>query len=171
MDSHQGLVHRNPFYAVSEEPYTLPNGTAGTYYAIRGLRTAMVVPVFSNGSLGLISQWRYLYNCEVIEFPAGRVEPDEPIAVAARRELQEETGLIADQLDEVGWFAPCNGLTDEHCTVFLARGLTSAKQSLDVTEQIKLTITTIDDFEKMIDNHQIQDGMTLAAWILVKKML
>lgn len=162
------IVHSNPYYGVSEEPYTLPNGKSATYYGIRGLRSVMIVPVFADQSLGLISQWRYLYNCAVIEFPAGRAEVDEPIVAAAKRELLEETGLVANELKEVGWFAPCNGLTDEHCTVFLASGLTATAQHLDATEQITLTITALNEFKQMIVAKKIQDGMTLAAWALVQ---
>lgn len=162
------IVHSNPYYAVSKEDYRLTNGTRGVYYGIRGLRTAFIVPFMTETTLVLTYQWRYLLNQSVWEFPAGRVEPDEEPAVAAARELEEEAGVHAGELRHIGWYSPCNGLSDEHTDVFVARHLTKTQQRLDAIEQMSVHEISIDKFEAMIKAGDIHDGMTLAAWQLVK---
>lgn len=165
------IVHSNPFYSVSQEDYILPNGHSGVYYAIRGIRTAFIVPLLDERTVVLTHQWRYLLNERVWEFPAGRVEPTEEPRVAAARELEEEAGYTADQLDAIGWYSPCNGLTDEHTYVYLARDLHKTQQRLEAVEDMSVHAIKIDDFERMIKDNRIHDGMTLAAWQLVKPHL
>ena len=162
------IVHSNPFYHVSQESYTLPSGYSGTYYGIRGLRTAFIVPFVTDNEVVIIKQWRYLFKDYVWEFPAGRIDSKEQPLQAAQRELQEETGYQAADWKSVGWFAPCNGLSDERTYVFIARQLTPVCQALDDTEDLTVHHLPIDDFERMLDNNTVHDGMTLAAWTLAK---
>lgn len=162
------IVHSNPFYQVSQESYTLPSGYVGTYYGIRGLRTAFIVPFISENTVVVTKQWRHLFNDYVWEFPAGRINPTEQPLQAAQREFQEETGYSAASWKAVGWFAPCNGLSDERTYVFIARQLIATQQALDVTEHLTVHQLSIDDFEHMVKTNTVNDGMTLAAWILAK---
>lgn len=155
---------RTPYYSIFQETYSLPNGGQGTYYAIRGLHTAFVVPFVSPSEIILITQFRYLYQENAWEFPAGRVNSGEEPVKAAARELEEEAGYRAERLIYAGWFAPCNGLTDERTEVYLAANLTQVEQRLDATEQITAHRVSIHHFEHMINNNEVRDGMSLAAW-------
>ena len=164
----QSEAHSNPYYTIYKEDYTLPNGETSTYYAIRNLRTVFVVPFISASEILLVKQFRYLYQEESWEFPAGRVDDGEDALVAAKRELQEESGYTAASMHHVGWFAPSNGLTDEHTDVYLATDLTQTNQQLDDTEAMTVHTVPIDEFERMIDNNTARDGMSIAAWRLIQ---
>lgn len=165
------VVHENPFYSVTKEEYELPNGQKGVYFGIRGLRTAFVVPFLDEKTLVLTYQWRHLLNSFVWEFPAGRIDEGEEQKAAAARELEEEAGYRAGSLEYIGWYCPCNGLSDEHTYVFIARDLHKTEQHLDRIEYLSVHSKSIDEFESMINDDRVNDGMTLAAWQLVKRFL
>lgn len=162
-------VFENPYYSISEEEYTLPNKNVGTYYAVRGLKTVFVVPMLGVDQVIITKQFRYLLQSESWEFPAGRIDAGESPIQAARRELEEEAGYQAEALHEIGVFAPCNGLSDELCYVFLATDLQLTAQQLEDTEAVTVHVKTVDEFEDMINNNTVQDGMTIAAWALTAK--
>lgn len=164
-------VHHNPWYRVMREDYQLPNGQSGVYYAIRGLETVFIVAVTADQEIVCVRQWRYLFQTQMVEFPAGSMNPSETPVQAAQRELVEETGYVAKQWEEVGWFAPCNGLSDERCHVWLARDLQLTPARPEASEAITVELHTPQAIEEMIKQHIITDGMTLAAWQLVKTKL
>lgn len=160
---------QNPYYSISEEEYTLPNGSIGTYYGVRGLKTVFIVPMLNAKQIIITKQFRYLLQMESWEFPAGRIDPGESPIQAARRELEEESGYRAGAMYEIGTFAPCNGLSDEICNVFLATDLQPTAQQLEETEAVTVYVKGVDEFEDMINNNTVQDGMTIAAWTLTAK--
>lgn len=164
------IGYTNPFFTVNEEQFELPNGTTGTYYAIRDLQTAFIVPMPDADTIIITKQFRYLFNDWSWEFPAGRVDPGEEPLQAAVRELQEEAGVIAGKLEYAGWFAPCNGLTAEKSYVYFATDLTYVEQELEDTEILEVVKMSVDEFEAMINNNQAKDGMSITAWRLVQQL-
>lgn len=162
------VAYTNPYYTVYSEDYRLPTGQIATYYGIRGLRTALVIPFLDTTTVVLTKQLRYLFQEDIWEFPCGRVEPNEDIKLAAQRELEEETGYRANTVEYIGWFAPCNGLTDERCHTFVATNLTTTQQQLDATEVLTVHSLTIQQLTDLIQTNKMTDGMSLAAWSLFK---
>lgn len=166
----QTEIHQNPYYKVYKEKYTLPQDKTGTYFAIRGLQTVFVVPMISSNEIVLLKQYRYLLQEYSWEFPAGKIDHPETVMAAAQRELVEESGYNAKKIDSAGWFAPCNGLSDEQCYVYLASDLKQTRQELEETEEISVHVKSVDEFERMIENNEIHDGMTITSWLMTKKL-
>ena len=167
----QEIAHKNDFYTVYKEAYTLPNGKLGTYYAVRNLRTAFIVPMLDANTVILTKQFRYLYQADSWEFPAGSCDDGETPEQAAHRELEEEAGYTAGTMQYVGWFAPCNGLTDEQTSVFVATDLVQTQQKLDDSEHISVHAISIDEFTQMIENNTARDGMTITAWTMSQPVI
>lgn len=166
----QKVAHHNPFYSIYQEDYRLPNNEVGTYYGIRGLETVFVLPMLSKTHLVVLKQFRYLLKDYSWEFTAGKLDDGEEVEVGARRELQEETGYQAGQLHYAGWFSPCNGLSDERCHVYLATELEGGEQHLEDSEDISIHVKSIDEWNQMIDNNEVHDGMSITAWRMTERI-
>lgn len=82
-----------------------------------------IAPIEEDGRLVLVRQYRHAVGSWTLELPAGRLEPDEPPESAARRELEEETGLRAGEWRESRRFLPAPGFCSEVMTLFVARAL------------------------------------------------
>lgn len=159
------LIHSNPYWEYRLDKYTLPDGSAGDYFYMHSSGSVVVVPVTSRGKLVLVKQFRYLWKKESIEFPSGGVK-GRSYSAAARNELAEEAQLAASGLRLVGTFDPCNGATDEKCRVYLATGLSRREREKDPSEEFEIMELTPAEFERMISDGKIWDGMTLAAWTI-----
>ncbi|MGE0432580.1 MAG: HEAT repeat domain-containing protein, partial [Planctomycetota bacterium] len=120
----------NPFWQYRRDRVRLPDGAEHAYHYVHTPGSVMIVAIDTTsegdtnaGELLLVEQYRYLQRETCLELPGGGIKSGMLPADAARDELREETGYDADVLDEVGWFTPCKGLTDERCHVFVASGL------------------------------------------------
>lgn len=150
--------------------YSLPNGDEADYHYVRTGGSTMVVPVTADGTLVMIRQHRYLIGRASTEFPCGGVATDD-LTENAAKELREETGLVAGRLERVGGFAPYNGVADEICHVYLARDLDQREASPEPTELMQVVRHDVDEIAAMIARNELWDGMTIAAFALVRGML
>ncbi len=161
-------LFKNPYWEYRLDNYTLPDGTAGEYHYVHSHGAAMVIPVHDDGTMVLVKQFRYLWKKESIEFSCGGVKNDDYLGTA-RNELAEEARLAAENWKEVARFNPFNGATDEVCRVYLATGLSEAVRRRDASEEFEILRMTIGEFESMLEQGGIWDGMTLAAWLLARR--
>ena len=161
------VIHENPWYAYKHDTYEKPNGEVGDYYYsdLRGM--AIIVPVFPDGRLLLILQSRYLTDKESVEFPGGGLRDGQTAIEAAREELLEETGYVADEFIKVGEFQPANGYAKDTTHVFMAHVSEYREMNLDDTEEIEVLYRRPDEIDEMIRRNDIWDGQTMATWALV----
>lgn len=123
-----------------------------------------VVPVLDDGRLVTIRNWRIAVGGWLEEFCAGKLEAGEDPALAAARELEEETGFRAAEIRAVGTFFTSPGLTDELMHVFEARGLSPVPRRLEVGEEIEVSVRTAGDVERLIREGGIRDAKTIGAF-------
>ncbi len=165
----ESVVARNPWWTYRCDRFELWSGKQGEYHYVHTFGSAMVVPVADDGTLLLVNQYRYLMDRESLEFPCGGIKAGATAEETAAAELGEETGHIASELELVGRFNPFNGVTDELCHVFLGRGLRAASGAKpDETEEFELFTLTAEELDARIRSGDIWDGMTLAAWQIVR---
>jgi len=167
----KSIVHKNPWWQYCCDQIELPSGKPGEYYYALTEGSSMVVPVANDGKLILVRQYRYTGNRDSIEFPCGGLKEGKTYDETAKNELVEETGFRAGELESVGDFNPCNGLLDEICRVYIARDLHYVGPRPDETEFFEVLHLTRDEFDVLTQNGTIWDGMTLAAWAIVKPRL
>jgi 8-oxo-dGTP pyrophosphatase MutT (NUDIX family) len=118
-----------------------------------------------------VNQYRYLCDRESIEFPCGGVKNGSTHDETAWHELLEETGYRSDRLSLAGTFNPYNGVTDEICKVYIARSLVMAGGKPDETEEFEVLTLSAEELEEKISSGEIWDGMTIAAWGIVRSRL
>ena len=163
------IIHKNPWWNYNLDSFEIPNRVHGEYHYVHTEGSSLIVPVMDNGKIILVNQYRYLRNRESIEFPCGGVKPGHTYDEMARLELEEETGFVAQSWKTAGEFNPFNGVTDEMCKVFIARNLSYVQAKPEATEEFEVLQVAPLELEAMIADEKIWDGMTLAAWLLVRK--
>ena len=162
------IIARNGWWTYRKDEYELPSGKKGEYHYVHTNGASMIVPVTVDGKVLLVNQYRYLSGRESIEFPCGGVKDGSSYEETARHELREETGYESSTLSQAGEFNPYNGVTDEICRVFLARELVYVGGTPDYTEEFEMVPLSPGELELRIASGEIWDGMTIAAWGIVR---
>ena len=147
----------------------LPSGTEAEREVIRHLGAAVVLPLFEDGRTILVNQFRYPMGEELLELPAGKLDPDEDPGRCAARELAEETGWRAGEIRELGSFFTTPGFTDEVLHAFVATGLEPAADiEPDPDEAIEIVTMTVEEALEACRDGRIRDGKTLATIFLAQ---
>jgi ADP-ribose pyrophosphatase len=165
------IVSKNPWWIYRINTFQIPDGVAGEYHYVHTEGSSMIVPVTNDGRLVLVNQYRYLCDRESIEFPCGGVKAGKTYDEMAKLELEEETGYRSDDVVRVGEFNPFNGVTNEICAIHIARNLRPTQAKPDTTEEFEVIRCNPHELDGMIQSNKIWDGMTLAAWALVKNRI
>lgn len=165
------ILFKNPWWTYKQDEFEIPGGVKGEYHFVHTDGASMVIPILDNGKIVLVNQYRYLCDKESIEFPCGGVKPGKTYEEMARIELEEETGFTSDELSYVAEFNPYNGVTDEICKVFIAWNLVKIESVSDETEEFEILYKTKQEVDELIEANKIWDGMTIAAWGLMKHKL
>lgn len=117
------------FLEVVEEELEDPSGELLTRYVVRHPGAVVVVPVDDESRVVLVRQYRVAARAELLEVPAGKREPGEEPEATARRELEEEVGLVAGRLVKLAEFYNSPGFCDEYSHVYLGLDLTEAPRA------------------------------------------
>jgi ADP-ribose pyrophosphatase len=122
-----------------------------------------VVPVAPDGRIVLVRQYRLPAQRELLELPAGSLDPGEDPETAAQRELQEETGFAAGRLSRLTgiWVAP--GYCTEYIHIYAAEDLRESRLDADHDERIELEMVTLEDALHRIDIGEIEDAKSLCG--------
>lgn len=115
------------------------------------------------GKVALVRQFRYAYGEELYEIPAGKLGAGEDPAVAAARELSEETGLTAERLNLLFVLYPTPGYTNEKIYIYRAEGLKEGKQHLDEGEFLSVEYIPVEEVKRMVESGAIRDAKTVVA--------
>jgi ADP-ribose pyrophosphatase len=128
--------------------------------------SAVIVPVFDDGTVSLVKQYRHPAVRYLLEAPAGTLADGERPEIGAARELQEELGLVAARLEKLSEFFVSPGFCEEKMWVYLATELSEGKQLLDDDEIIEVVRLPIADALEMITSGEIQDAKTIIGLML-----
>jgi ADP-ribose pyrophosphatase len=124
---------------------------------------AVAILAWDGERLAVVRQWRHATGQALLEVPAGTLEPDEPPAETARRELAEECGLAAATWETGPRFHTAPGFCTELMHLYLATDLTDAPSLADPDEQLESSWLTLADAVVAIDDGRIADAKSLAA--------
>ncbi len=161
MDSSR--IYDGVLLKVWKDEVRLPNGNTSEREYIRHPGASVVLPVFENGDIMLVGQYRYPLRQALLEVPAGKLDPGEPPGQAARRELTEETGLICNEMVRIGQFHPCIGYSDEVIHLYAAWGLTQQEQATDEDEFLSRHRLHISEAFELINSGTITDSKTIIS--------
>ncbi len=128
--------------------------------------SAVILPVFDDGTVALVRQYRHPAVRYLLEAPAGSLDDGERPEDGAARELQEELGLTAGRLEKLSEFFVSPGFCEEKMWVFLATELTEGAQNPEEDELLEVVRLPIDEALEMISSSEIQDAKTIIALML-----
>lgn len=149
----------------------LPDGNTGTRETIRHVGAVAIVPMTDDGKVIVERQFRYPMGQVITEIPAGKLDSKtEDRLSAAKRELEEETGLIAEEWMELGEYYPAAAYCDEVITMYLARGLHKGTRKLDEDEFLNIREVPLEELVGDIMDGKIADGKTQVAILKVARM-
>ena len=162
-------VYVNPWVSVREDTIRRADGSTGIYAVVDTADIAVVVPM-DGDRFHLVEQYRYPVAGRRWEFPSGSAEQSDAsdAAVLARRELQEETGLLATHLTVLGTLEVTPSMIAHRCMVFLATEFSVGEPKRDPAEQdMRSAWFTRTEIERMIRDSQMVDAKSIAALTLL----
>ena len=140
----------------------LPNGATSFREVIHNSGGATIIAEY-NGEIYFVKQFRYPYGKTILELPAGKINKGENPLDCATRELEEETGLKANNIKLLQTIYPTPAYTDEVIYIYVAEGVSKGNMHLDDDEFLNVVPIKIEDVKTMLKNGEIHDAKTLVA--------
>jgi 8-oxo-dGTP pyrophosphatase MutT (NUDIX family) len=169
---HQHEVYENPWIHLTEFQVINPKGGEGIYGKVHYKHLAVgVIPLDENLNTWLVGQYRFTINQYSWEIPEGGGRTGEDPLEAAKRELKEETGLIAKSWKKILTMHLSNSVSDELSVIYLARDLEQHMAAPEETEELVTRKLPFDEAFGMVESGMITDAMSVAAIQQIKLMI
>jgi len=158
------IVYQNPWTSVREDIAEMPNGRQ-TVYGVVDIGDAVgVLPFMDDTHVLLVQQYRYVFGeNHRWEMPTGGVKIGETLIEAAHRELHEETGFNAAQLEYITTYYTSKSVMYEIAHLYVGRQLTQSQAIPDETEFLEIKTFPFEQVLQMVLKNEIRDSMTVIA--------
>lgn len=160
-----------PWYRVRQDDIVMPNGRQGVYHVIEKADAVWIVPLTTRGQVVMVRQYRYTIDDWCWEVPAGSLEPGQTVEEAARKELLEEAGGVAESFEYFGRFYLANGICNEVGHIFLATGVILGPTRHEAAEVMEVHLFPIEQALSMAREGRITDGPSALALLLCAERL
>jgi 8-oxo-dGTP pyrophosphatase MutT (NUDIX family) len=158
------IAYQNPWLTVWHDDVVRPDGGPGIYGVVHFRNLAAgVVAIDDADRVVLVGQHRYTLDAYSWEIPEGGVPAGEDALAGARRELREETGIVAATWRELGRSHLSNSVTDEEAVLYLATDVVQEDPDPEATEQLAIRWVSFAEALAMIVDGRITDAMTVLA--------
>ncbi len=157
------VLYQGKVFRLQRDTVIEPGGMRVERDIIEHPGSVVVLPIFSDGRVLLIRQYRHSVGEFLWELVAGRKEPNETPATAARRELIEETGYTAKRLRKLMRIVPTPGFVNEWMWIFAAEGLKEGTAQPEEDEKITPRIFTLKQVDTMIQRGTLRDAKSICG--------
>lgn len=164
----ESVAYKGSFLEFKKDEVLLPDGNYAFREYIHHPGAVAILVIDKDDNVYMERQFRYPIRKIIYEIPAGKLEKGEDILEAAKRELEEETGLIAKNMEKLGEDYPCVGYSDEVIHIYLVKEFEEGKQHLDEEEFVEVEKIPYEEVLEMIKNGEIKDSKTVHAISLYK---
>jgi ADP-ribose pyrophosphatase len=153
----------------------LPDGSEATREYVTHPGAVMIIPLLEQPGqplqLVMERQYRYPVQQVMVEFPAGKLDPNESTLQCAQRELFEETGYRAQEWARAGVIHPVISYSTEFIEVWFAKGLSLGEQNLDPGEFLEVFLQTPEALQQDCLNGKVTDAKTLSGMFWLQNYL
>lgn len=164
-------IYQGKVFSLRKDEIRLPNGETAKLDIVEHPGAVVLLPVDESGRIWFIRQYRHSAGEFLLELPAGTLEAGEELDRCAYREIREEIGMSAGQIQKIGEFFPAPGYSTELLHLYLARDLKPDPLQGDEDEFIQVEQIPVGEAFTLAESGQIRDAKTLAALILAKAYL
>ena len=163
------VIHKGKLITLRKEKVDLDNGGHTYFDIVKHPGGAVIAALNENNEICLLSQWRHAVKETIWELPAGCLEISEPPMQTAKRELEEEAGVIAKTWRELGKIYPSPGFSDEVLYLFEAKDISKGTLKLDAAEKLEAHWLPLDKVITMAKTGEIADAKSLACLLKLHK--
>ena len=165
------ILYYGKAFDVRRDQVLLPVGKTALFDVVVHPGAVTLIPIDSQGRILFVRQYRHAVGQELLELPAGTLDDGEEPEICALREVREETGMSAANLEKIGEFYLVPGYSTEHMHIYLATDLQPDPLPGDEDEFITVEPVALGDVPDLIDQGVIQDAKSLAALFLAEPHL
>lgn len=149
----------------------LPDGKQASREFVTHPGAVVMIAELPNGKLLFERQFRYPLDRVFLELPAGKIHSGEDTLLTAKRELQEETGYVAQSWHYLGVIHPCIGYSDERIEIFFARGLSHVGHALDDGEFLEVHEMDLAEAIEAVRDGRLTDGKSVACLLWAERLI
>ncbi|MDQ4078819.1 MAG: NUDIX hydrolase [Chloroflexota bacterium] len=161
-------VYENPWITVREDKVIRPDNREGIFGVVEMKPGVSVLPLDDEGNVYLTQEFHYAVGRETIEAISGGIDQGEDKLDAARRELKEEAGIVANEWIDLGVIDPFTTVVSSPSHIFLARGLEFSEPDPDGTEIIRIVKTSLHEAVEWVMEGKITHGATTTLILKAK---
>ncbi|WP_129597072.1 NUDIX domain-containing protein [Anaerophilus nitritogenes] len=165
------MIFKGKMINLRVDTVQLPEKKLGTREIVEHPGASCIVPITKDKKIIMVKQFRKPIEDILIEIPAGKLDKGEDPYDCAIRELKEETGYIAQNVEYLFQFYTSAGFSDEVIYLYVAKDLTLGDANPDEGEYIEIEEYSIEDLLEMIYNGKIKDSKTIMGILAVKDSL
>ncbi|WP_436859956.1 NUDIX hydrolase [Staphylococcus caeli] len=160
---HKSSIYQGAIIDLEVHDVELPDGKTSKRELVYHNGAVAVCALTPEQKVILVKQFRKPAEKPLLEIPAGKLEKGEARESAAKRELEEETGYIAENLELITEMYGSPGFSNEKITIYLAKDLKEGQMQLDDDEFLEVSLYSLSEIETMIRNHELEDAKTIIA--------
>ncbi len=157
------LIYKGQTVKLRVDAVKMPGGRETTREIVEHPDCVAIIAIDANDNVLLVNQFRKPVGKELLEIPAGGIEPDEDPLAAVCRELREETGYLPRKVERLGGFYSAPGYCTEYLYLYLATDLTPSQLYAEDTEGIRLSRVPVNQIPSLIVSGGICDAKSIAG--------